>query len=511
MHSLKQLLMAGIAVPVLFGSFMPEENQSRSQQKKENSRPNILIVTVDDMAYNSVGVFGCRLPGITPNIDRLANEGMRFTYAFTNTAVCQPCRQSIMTGRYPHNNGSEGFEPIDLDVPTLSGELKKAGYVNGILGKEIHHQPVESFFWDFIPFKTEKDSVWRKSSSRTPAAFHDYSAMFFAMAKSQDKPFFLIANSHDPHRPFIGSKDDSAENKKYPLPVTRQFRPEEIDVFGYLPDIPDVRKEVAQYYGNVYRADQSIGAVLKALKESGLEENTLVVFLSDHGAAFPFSKSQCYFNSNRTPLIMKWPKKIKPGSVDSMHLVSGIDIMPTIMEAVKLRSVPAMDGRSYLPLLYGKKQKQRDYVFTTYYQIFGNTRYPMRCLQNKRYGYIYNFWSDGKLGISGDATGGLTWKAMKNAAKDDQVIAERVELFNHRVPEEFYDFKNDPDALHNLIHDPAYAAEIQQFRNNMLAVMKDCKDPAFQAFLNREQPGVIREFMIQQNIKAKNSKKDASF
>ena len=232
--------------------------------------PNILIVSADDLAYNSVGAFGCRIPDITPNIDRLAGEGIRFFQAHVNTAVCQPCRQSWLTGRFPHNNGAEGFEPIGLDVPTLPELLKPLGYVNGILGKEIHHQPLERFFWDYIPFKTELDSIWRKGHSRDPELFYQYAARFFKMAKDRKKPFFLSANSHDPHRPFVGSRIDTLTWGDNMPPVTRQFEPGEVDVLGYLPDIENVRKEVAQYYGNVYRCDQNIGAVLKALGESSL-------------------------------------------------------------------------------------------------------------------------------------------------------------------------------------------------------------------------------------------------
>jgi N-sulfoglucosamine sulfohydrolase len=511
MTYLKKILISCFSVPVLLSNHNATLNFSEEMDFKKEAKCNVLIVTVDDMTYNSLGVFGCKIPGISPNIDKLAEQGMRFTYAFNNTAVCQPCRQSLQTGRYPHNNGAEGFEPIDEDVPTLTEQLKKAGYINGILGKEIHHQPVEKFFWDYIPFITEPDSIWRNGASRDPMLFHTYSTNFFKLAKEQNKPFFLIANSHDPHRPFVGSSEYVKEFGANKTPISRQFRPDEVDVFGYLPDIPDVRKEVAQYYGSVYRADQNIGAVLDALNESGMADNTLVIFLSDHGAAFPFSKSQCYFNSDRTPLIIKWPHKIKPGSVDSTHLISGIDLMPTVLDALGVPLVPNLDGRSYLPLFFGKKQNNRNYVYTTYYQIFGNIRYPMRCIQDKNFGYIYNFWSDGKKAISGDATGGLTWKAMVKAAQYDSAIAERVELFKHRVPEEFYDFKNDPDALHNLIHDPAYADRIQALRDKMLEVMNNCKDPAVQAFKNRDKAGIIKEFMIQQDIKASQSKKDATF
>lgn len=502
MPHFKHILISCFSVITFLPFFSIDNNYYKEEKVTAGKLPNILIVTVDDMTYNSIGAFGCKIPGITPNIDKLAAEGMKFTHAFSNTAVCQPTRQSFLTGRFPHNNGAEGFEPIDADVLTLPELLKKAGYINGILGKEIHHQPVEKFYWDFIPFKTEKDSVWRKGHSRVPALFKEYSDRFFKMAKTQKKPFFLIANSHDPHRPFVGSSLDTAEFGNKPAPVTRQFSPEEIDVPAYLPDIPDVRKETAQYYGSVYRADQSIGAVLDALNKSGMAESTIVLFLSDHGAAFPFGKSQCYFNSNKTPLIVKWPKRIKPGSVDSVHFVSGIDLMPTILEASGLPMVPDLDGRSFYSLLSGRKQKDRDDVYTTYYQIFGKIRYPMRCVQDKNFGYIYNFWSDGELNMSGDATGGLTWKAMVKAAKDDPAIAKRVELYKHRMPEEFFDLRNDPDALKNLIDDPAYADEIKKFRDKMLVAMDNYNDPAMVAFRDRDKTGVIKEFMKQQKIKA---------
>jgi len=473
---------------------------------KKQALPNILIVTADDLAYNSVGAFGCKVPGITPNIDSLAGHGIRFTHAHVNTPVCQPCRQSWLTGRFPHNNGAEGFEPIDKDVPTLPELLHKAGYLNGILGKEIHHQPVERFFWDYIPFKTERDSVWRKGHSRDPDLFYRYSAQFFKRALDQKKPFFLIANSHDPHRPFVGSRSDTLTWGDNMPPVTRQFTPDEVEMLGYLPDIEQVRKEVAQYYGSVYRCDQNIGAVLNALRECGLEKNTLVIFLSDHGAAFPFSKAQCYLNSSKTPLIVKWPGTIPHGSVDSSHFVSGIDLMPTLLEIAGLPLIPDLDGQSFLPLLQNDEQEDREYAYSSFYQIFVRIRYPMRCVQNKDFGYIFNFWSDQQLEIRGDATGGLTWKAMVKAAETDPEIAARVELFKYRVPEEFYNFKDDPDGLNNLAGDPAYADELDAFREKMLEMMKRYQDPAYEAFKNRDQEGVIEGFMEEQREKAKNTR-----
>jgi N-sulfoglucosamine sulfohydrolase len=481
------------------------------EKKAKDIPPNILIITADDLGYNSVGVFSCKVNNITPNIDRLAGEGIRFIHAHINCSVSQACRQSLLTGRYPHNNGAEGFEPINMDVPTLPEQLKKVGYFNGILGKEIHHQPVKRFFWDFIPFITERDSVWRSGNSRNPSLFHQYSAKFFSLAREQNKPFFLVANSHDPHRPFAGSSSDSTTWGNNMPPITRLFSTDEVVIPGYLPDLPEVRKEVAQYFGSVYRCDQNIGAVLDALSESGLAENTLVIFLSDHGASFPYSKAQCYLNSTKTPLIVRWPGKVIPKSADSTHFVSGVDLMPTIMEAAGLTLIPNLDGRSFLPLLLNKNQGNRDYTYATFYQIFEKKRYPMRCLQDKNYGYIYNFWSDGKAIMTGDATEGLTWNAMVEAAKTDSEIAKRVELYKYRVPEEFYDFKDDPDALHNLINDPVYIGEIEKFRKRMLEVMKRCNDPAYETFRDRNNPGIIEKFMKEQRKKASETREDKKF
>jgi N-sulfoglucosamine sulfohydrolase len=261
----------------------------------------------------------------------------------------------------------------------------------------------------------------------------------------------------------------------------------------------------------VHRGDESIGAVLKALEESGLKENTLVIFLSDHGAAFPFAKSQCYLNSTKTPLIIRWPGKTEPGTTDNEHLVSGIDFMPTILEAAGIKVAPVMDGVSFLPILLKDNYEGRPYVFNAYYQIFAKIRYPMRSIQDKEFGYIYNFWSDGTRTMTGDATGGITWKAMVKAAETDPEIAKRVEMYKHRVKEEFYDIKNDPDALKNLIDDPAYSGKINEFRERMLQAMQQYNDPAYETYLNRNEEGRIKVFMDLQDEKAKKTKPNVRF
>lgn len=460
-------------------------------------RLNVLLITADDMNYDTPGVTGCKLPDITPNIDRLASQGIRFVNAHVTVAVCQPSRECLMTGRYPHHNGATGFYPIRPDVPTLQESLKAAGYRLGILGKVGHLMPAKKFPWDF------QHDARDLGMGRNPELYYRFTKQFLDEAKSVGKPFFLMANSHDPHRPWAGSAQENNRRKvgrnknpsdesdeenmsgaKYPAP-NRVYAPEQVAVPGFLPDLSDVRKETAQYYSSAHRCDQTVGEVLRALDESGLANNTLVMFLSDNGMSMPFAKSNCYLTSTRTPWLVRWPGKTKPGTVDQEDFISGIDYMPTILEAAGLPNPGGMDGRSFLPLMTGGQQQGRDRVFTCYNDTAGHNSYPMRCLQTRRFGYIFNAWSDGKTNYRAEPMSGLTFKAMQKAASQDRSVADRVEMLLHRVPEELYDFQADPNALHNHAVDPEYADQLKKMRADMLAWMKKTEDPLLGLYQRR--------------------------
>lgn len=437
---------------------------------------NVLLITADDMNYNSVGVYGCGIANITPHIDQLAAEGVRFTNAHVTIAVCQPSRSVLMTGRYPHRNGAEGFEAIDDNIVTLQERLNAVGYLNGILSKTGHLDPKEKFYWDFF---IQSAALGK---GRDPALYYSQAKTFFENAKSEGKPFFLMANSQDPHRPFAGSQQ---ELNKWgtTLPFSRQITLNEAEVPGFLPELPDVRQEISEYFTSVHRCDETVGEVLRALKDTGFEDNTLVMFLSDNGMALPFAKTNCYLNSTKTPWIAKWPGVVAPGSTDTTNFISGIDFMPTILEAVGLSQEPGMDGRSFMPLLNGAKQNGRDKVFTVFHMTSAKRRYEMRCVQDKKFGYIFNGWADGTTVFKNESQNGLTMKAMNAAAATDPDIAARVELFLYRVPEEFYDFEADPDALNNLIDDPGHQAKIDSMRRRLMTWMAQTNDfvmPDFQ-------------------------------
>ena len=445
-------------------------------------RPNIVFITADDMNFNSSDVYGGPIKNLTPHLDVLAGEGMRFHYAYSTVAVCQPVREIMHTGLYPHRNGAMGFFPIRQDVRTVNEQLHDAGYLISMLGgKHSHYQPAEKFCVDFS----------RPSSGRNPTGLYADTKEFLALAKTQGKSFFHHVNCTDPHRPFTGANgpDDLAHGE----PPSRWIKPEEVtDVPGFLENLPEVRKELACYYTSCRRFDDSVGAVLKALDESGLRDSTLVmIYAGDHGMSFPFAKSNDYENSSRAALFLRWPGVIKPGTVDAEHLVATIDFTPTLLEAVAAPPIAGIDGRSFLPAIKGQKMPGWDHVFTFYNQSAGRNWLLMRCLRTKEHAYIWNAWSDGKMQYKAENMAGLTWPAMVKAAASNPEIKRRVDFYLYRVPEEFYDLSGDPCERANLIDRPERQADIAAMRAELLALFQRTGDPLAEAFAHRDKPEIL--------------------
>lgn len=455
-------------------------------------RPNLMLITADDMNWDAVGAFGCPTAGTTPNIDRLAAGGLRFNHGHVTIAVCQPSRSALMTGRYPHVSGGEGFYRLrHPGVPILPDILRGEGYDVGILGKVSHSTPYEAFQWDMAHDQTAL------GQGRNPEVYYRYAENFVQGAVDGGRPFFLMANSHDPHRPFYGNDKAEWYGELDPpaLPPSRTFEPEEVVIPGFLPDLPEVRLEIAEYYNSVRRCDDTVGRLLDVLDEAGVAENTLVMFLSDNGMAFPFAKTNCYLNSTRTPWLARWPAVIRAGRVDAAHFISGIDYLPTALDAIGAPIPEGVNGASRLPVLRGETQAGCERVFTQFHQTSGRRNYPMRCVQDARFGYIFNPWSDGEREFRNESQNGRSWQAMKEAEANDPQLAARNHLFAYRVLEEFYDFENDPNALNNLIGDPDYADEIQRMRNALADWMVAVDDPARDAFRGRASRQALDELM----------------
>jgi N-sulfoglucosamine sulfohydrolase len=451
-------------------------------------RPNILFISVDDMSCDSVGAFGCELADTTPHIDRLATQGLRFEYAHMQVGNCMPCRNVMFSGRYPHNNRVEGFYQVkDVKYPSLADLMKAGGYFTGIRGKVSHSSPYLPFTWDLV-----LDNVTgEKAHPKNIESYYQSTTAGIAASVKAKKPFCLLINVSDPHKPFYGVVRGGRDPNK----PSRVFTADEVPVPKFIPATPAVRSELAQYYSSVRRADDCVGAVLKALDESGLAERTVVFFLSDHGMPLPFAKTQLYHHSTRTPWIVRWPQVTQPDSIDKRHMISGVDLLPTLLDIAGLDHPKNLDGHSFEPLLRGQSQGGRELVFKEYNENAGGGRHPMRSVQSRRFGYIYNPWSDGERVFKTATTGTATYREMKRLAATDKNVAKRLELFDHRVREEFYDYENDPDALHNLIDDPQHQAEIAKMRGELLRWMKRTGDHALVTFEDRADEARIQKYM----------------
>lgn len=444
--------------------------------------PHFLIVTVDDMNCDSVGVFGCELDGTTPHIDRFAQTAMRFEHAHVQVGNCFPSRNVLFSGRYPHNTGVEGFYQIKQPKHQhLVDMMQKAGYFVAIRGKATHSTPYHPYHWD-----ADLSSLdGRKLDIKNADSYFRSTKKAIELSRVAAKPFCLSVNISDPHKPFHaqGRKGETVSDPNEP---SRVFTLDEVPIPGFLFDHPDVRKELAHYYSSVRRADDCFASVMKALDDSGEADRTVVIFLSDHGMPLPFAKTALWNHSTRTPWIVRWPGVTRPGAVDRQHMISAVDLMPTILDIIDQPHPAGFDGKSFEPLLSGESQDGRDSVYKVYNENSGGNRSPMRSVQSKRFGYLFNPWSDGTRVFKTATTGTVTYRVMKQLANTDEKLAARVAFFNHGVPEEFYDYENDPDALHNLIDDPRYAKDIGRHREMMLKYMEDSGDHMLDVFRNRD-------------------------
>jgi len=452
------------------------------------SLPNILFITVDDMNADSLGIFGCPVKNTTPHLDKLAGQGMRFEHAHVQVANCTPSRNVFQTGRYPHNSGVEGFYDVEPGFPILPDLLKAKGYRTGIWGKVADTTPRSNYAWDEV-IHTQGRGMLKNAEAVGTAMLE-----FIKAGRSEGKPFYLVMNLSDPHHPLFGSK--ASQKSGYDLfPPSQIYTPEEVVVPGFLPDIPGVREEVARYYSSVRRADDIAGRILQVLEQSGEAGNTVVIFISDHGMPFPFAKTNLYRQSTRTPWIVRFPGVVTPGSVESEHMISAIDFMPTILEICGIDLPAGLDGRSILPLLRSEPQDGRDKVFKEYHENAGGIRNPMRAVETRRFGYIFNPWSDGKRLFKSATLYSESYKAMKEAGSTDDTIAARVEFFNHRAVEELYDYEKDPDGLINLIDNPEYADVVARMRRELETHMEQTGDPALAVFRNQESVAARQSFI----------------
>ncbi len=492
------------------------------------SRPNVLLIVADDLNADSLGYNGGVAPDVTPNIDKLAKESFSFDKAFSTVSVCQPSRQSMLSGLLPHNYGSGGFFPMADGTPTLVTYLGDAGYLTGNIHKLHHMLPEESFPWDH-----DNKSLGLLAPDgvigRDPEAIASGLRKAIKDADDKNKPFFMVVNSADPHRPFHGDPVRWGDffwgygEIKLREP-SRVYGPEEVVVPPTLPDLPGIRIDLAKYASSIRRLDDTVGACLSVLDDLKKDSSTLVIFVADNGMPIPFGKFDCYLGSNLSPLLMRWPEYIRTPKVDEDHLVSLMDLTPTVLELAGLPVPDGLDGKSLVPFLENRTPKNwRENIvtlrnadiyygdpvrrslkvnpnFTKELEARGWVYRPdhpsedtysrekeMRCFFDGRFGYIYNDWFDPdglqvhELGV-GVPYGDSTYNAMKLVAKNDPDVAKRLDDYLLRENEQLFDWSKDPGSQKNLVGDPEYADVLESARQGLIKWMMSSGDPLLKVY-----------------------------
>ena len=441
---------------------------------QSNERPNIVLLVSDDHGRETLGCYGNGVID-TPALDALAAEGVRFTGAFCTTSSCAPSRSTILTGLYNHANGTYGlthakhhFACFD-DVVTLPAMMNDAGYRTGRVGKK-HYAPESIFPFQWNPADpVGRDDVAMSESCRE-----------FVRG---EEPFFLYWCSKNPHR--AGTVDDHPlkpnnfgnPTEAYPGDTERPYTEDEVEVPRFLSDTPEVRAELAQYYQSIARLDRGIGRLVDILKEEGKYDNTVIVYISDNGVAFPEAKTTLYEPGMCLPCIVRSPRHSSSGSTCD-GLVTWADLTPTVLDfAGALDDPEAFHGRSFTGIIDEESPdnwREECYAAHSFHEV--TNYYPMRVLRTKRYKFIYNIAWKLDYSFASDLYRSASWQGVLRDRRE--YFGKRsVDAYIHRPQFELYDLATDPDELTNLADDPDHATMVEEFKAKVRQFQIDTDDP----------------------------------
>ena len=428
------------AVSVVVGKTIARAAASKSR------RPNILLILADDCTYNDLPIYGGR-NAATPNIDRLAAQGLVFDRAYLSSAMCQPCRAELYSGLYPMRNGCAWNHSASRpDLTSMPHHLGALGYRVGLAGK-VHVKPAKAF-----PFQTVEG--FDGNCVRNPTRPHDTQHIRRFMADDSDKPFCLVVALVEPHVPWV-----MGDASKYP--------PKKLHLPPNIADTPRTRADYARYLAEITYMDGQVGEILKVLAETGRADETLVLFTSEQGSQFPGCKWTNWDTGLHTAMIARWPGKVAPGQrTDAM--VQYADVLPTLMEAAGgAASAHDYDGSSFLPVLLGRKSTHRRYVYGMHNNIPEGPAYPIRTVSDGKYRYIRNLRPDEiyiekhLMGWSGQGElNNPYWSTWVRQAWADRHTYDLVKRYMTRPAEQLYHTAQDPYEMTNLADDPA-AADIK--------------------------------------------------
>ena len=433
--------------------------------------PNIVLIIADDLAWDDLGAFGH--PTVrTPHLDRLAREGMRFDRAFVTASSCSPSRASLITGRYPHGADAEQLHwPLPAAQVTFVEPLRAAGYWAGAAGKwhlgddakrrfDVVREADPAGYTLAAGARAGDTKMSMQQTGDIQSGCTDWVPLL--RQRPRGRPFFAWLAALDPHRDY--------EEKISARPTA----PEHVVVPPHLPDTPAVRREFAQYYDEIERLDRFVGDVLAELEAQRIANDTLVVFLSDNGRPFPRDKTTLFDGGIKTPLVMRWPGRMKPGTTCA-QLVSTVDLAPGFLEAAGLKPAPTMQGASFLPLLAEPGRPIRREVFAE--QNWHDYEHRSRAVRTEHFKLIAHEYADMPLTPGADAVRGVTYRELQRLRAAGQLPAHQQQCFEApRAPLELYDLRSDPGEFRNVAAVPAYAAMLGELQAKLAQWKKDTAD-----------------------------------
>jgi N-sulfoglucosamine sulfohydrolase len=420
---------------------------------------NVVLMIADDLG-RELGCYGDKVAK-TPNIDAMAAQGTRFTHAFCTTASCSPSRSVMFTGLHNHANGQLGLAHAEHNfhqrpgTPNVFRLLKSAGWRTAIIGKK-HVLPNDAYKVDFEP----------RVNPRNPIVMGKRAGEFF----KQEGRFFAVVGFTDPHRARSNFANDGKGAPKPP----HFFDAKEVKVPPYLPDVDVVREDWADYYAAVSRLDQGVGEVIKALKQSGKENDTLVIFISDNGPPFPGAKCGLYDAGVHLPTIVR-----KPGGKSNTTcsaMTTWTDLAPTILDWAAVKPNVRFHGRSVLNAMDSQSPQGWDEVYLshTFHEI--TMFYPMRSVRTRTHKLIWNLAHELPFPIAQDQRNSPSWQYVQE--KKPAMLGKRgLDAFSHRPEFELYDLTTDPDEVHNRAADPAMKSIFDNLRNRITRFQKETGDP----------------------------------
>ena len=423
-------------------------------------RPNFVMIIADDMSWSETSAYGHSTIR-TPNLQRLAREGLRFEQGFVTTSSCSPSRASIITGRYPHNTGAgELHLPVPAEQVTFVELLRKSGYWAAAVGKWHLGDALKDRF-DLVeePRRRPQGADAVTGGADVSGAEGWVEAL---QRRPRDRPFLLWLGALDPHREYHAGA------------IPRPHRPEDVRVPPYLPDTPGARRDLAMYYDEISRLDGNVGDVLAELERQGVADNTVVLFISDNGMPFPRSKTTLYDSGIRIPFLLRWPRGIAAGGL-ATGLVSSVDIAPTFLELAGLPRAPTFQGTSFAPVLRQPSRSIREHVFAEKnWHDYGDRS---RAVRTARFKYVRNDHPELANTPPADAVRSPTYTEMR-ALRDRGALTpeQRVPFTVPRAREELYDLTADPFELRNVAGDPRYSAQLAGMRSTLATWQRETDD-----------------------------------